>query len=69
MTDSERQQVRQETIEQMLKVAIEACPFCKIGLPTFPHRDRGQVHFNGSSEWTCRTYPAVEALREASLQP
>ncbi len=74
MSDDERQQVRQATIEEMLMVAINACPLCVHGMPKLPPgsayaRYGPADHFNGSAQWPCLTYAAVEAIREAALQP
>ncbi len=75
MTEFERQQVRQETIEEMLRVAINSCPYCKLGFGllkpgnSYVKRGDSAQHFNGSLQWPCHSYSTVEALREASLQP
>lgn len=73
LTEHERQQVRQATIEEMLRIAIKACPFCVRGLPKLgPNTRFGEVegdHFSGSASWRCLNHVVVEAIREASLQP
>lgn len=74
MTDDERQQVRQQTIEEMLKVAIDTCPWCKAGYALLAKNssyrtDSRREHFNGSNQWPCHSYNVVEALREAALIP